>query len=143
MSGEMIPAAGNNKAPALSNREIAVVETRAMANSHDDMLYNNNEDDNTRISILSRRPHVLIRAKEKNIQIGKQAFSVDVYALCGMIRRVTQQIGQYNENDQDAYAAFMVAGLRKIRADMVSSLESAFNVHFHIDDNGNSQFYLG
>lgn len=145
MSGEMIPASGKkNEAPErLSTREIAVMQAKGLADTRDDMLYNEDEDENTRISILTRRPHVLIRAKEKNVQIGKNTYAVDVYEVCGMIRRITQQIGQYNENQNDAYAAYMVAGLRKIRADMVATLESNFGVHFYIDDNGNSSFYLG
>lgn len=42
-----------------------------------------------------------------------------------------------------AYAAYVVAALRKSRADMVSDLEHYFGLHWRIDEaTGKSVFYI-
>lgn len=84
----------------------------------------------------------LLRSKTRQITIGKRRYDVDVYDLIGMIKRVTQQIGQYNENEDDPYAAFMLSGLRSTRTEMASALEQYYGVHFKIED-GQSVFYMG
>lgn len=96
-----------------------------------------------KVKILSAAPHMVIRAKEKSITIGKKEYSVDPYDLIYMIRRTTQMIGQYNDNEDEVFAAYMVANLRKMRTDMASALESHFGVHFQVTETGKSVFWIG
>lgn len=85
----------------------------------------------------------MIRVKKKEISIGKEKYSVDAYDLMRMIRQVTQTIGEYKDAEH-TYSAYVTHGLRKIRNDMASDLETHFSIHFQIDQQtGKSIFFLG
>ena len=84
----------------------------------------------------------LIRSQKKSVSIAGQTFNTDHEALIGMIRQVTQTIGEYTEQST-LYASYMVRSLRKARADMVSDLETHFGIHWRIDEEtGKSVFYI-
>lgn len=93
---------------------------------------------------LSRVPQTaMIRVKKKEITIGKDKYKVDAYDLMRMIRQVTQTIGEYKEAEH-TYSAYVIHGLRKVRNDMASDLETHFSIHFQIDpQTGKSIFFLG
>ncbi len=59
-----------------------------------------------------------------------------------MIKQVTQTIGEYKDRD-NPYSGYVIGALRKARSDMVTDLESHFNIHWEIDEHsGKSIFYM-
>lgn len=81
-------------------------------------------------------------AKKRPVTVAGKQYQLDYESLVRMVRQVTQTIGEYN-GQESAYAAYVVAALRKARADMVSDLEHYFGVHWRIDEaTGKSVFYV-
>jgi hypothetical protein len=82
-----------------------------------------------------------IRVRAKQINVDGHLHMVDPYQLMGMIKNVTQTIGKY-KNMQTLYGDLVVTGLRKVRRDMVSHLESNFRIHWGLDEQSVSMFYM-
>ena len=81
-----------------------------------------------------------IQVRGKKVNINGNERVVDPYELMGMIKNVTQTIGEY-KNMNNAYGDFVIVGLRKIRRDMVSMLKSNFNIHWGLDE-GKTIFFM-
>jgi hypothetical protein len=58
---------------------------------------------------------------------------LDVEQLIGMIKHITQTIGEYKRTD-NAMKDYVIPGLRKMRRQMVDDLECHFHVHWKIDE---------
>ena len=82
---------------------------------------------------------VRVRAREMSICGNKRM--VDPYELMRMIKNVTQTIGEYKDSD-NAFGDFVVTAMRKARQDMVSRLSETFHIHWGIDDNGKTYFFM-
>ena len=82
----------------------------------------------------------LSHIRPKQIRKFGELVYLDPELLMRMIRRVTQNIGEYNDVD-NVYAKYIVPALRKARGDMVSDLETHFRIHWRLDEQGRSDFY--
>jgi hypothetical protein len=83
----------------------------------------------------------ILQVKKREVEIDGIKFDADPYDLITMIRTVTQQIGEYKDQ-QNLFGKYMVAGLRKVRASMVADLQK-FGIHWEIDKNsGESMFWM-
>lgn len=83
----------------------------------------------------------IVQVRSKEIVIAGEKHKVDPYQLIRMIKRVTQNIGEYKLTE-DVYSAVIVGALRKARGDLVGILEKDFNIHWQIGDDGTSVFYM-
>jgi hypothetical protein len=90
--------------------------------------------------IVIRKGNNIVQIKAKEIIIAGERHKVDPYQLIRMIRRVTQNIGEYKLTE-DVYSAVITGALRKARGDLVGILEKDFNIHWQIGDDGTSIFY--
>ena len=82
-----------------------------------------------------------IQIPTKNIQIHGATHKVDPEQLMNMIRYVTMVIGDLKKTD-NVYSQMMLNGLRSSRREMISTLEEHFRLHWRVNDNGESIFYL-
>lgn len=94
-----------------------------------------------RNDIVIRKGNNIVQIKSKEIVIAGEKHKVDPYQLIRMIKRVTQNIGEYKGTEDDVYSAVIVGALRKARGDLVGVLEKNFNIHWQIGDDGTSIFY--
>ncbi len=90
--------------------------------------------------IVIRKGNNIVQIKAKEIVIAGEKHKVDPYQLIRMIKRVTQNIGEYKLTE-DVYSAVITGALRKARGDLVGILEKDFNIHWQIGDDGTSIFY--
>jgi hypothetical protein len=85
-------------------------------------------------ALVQVRPRMLVIAGDK-VQVTPQS-------LIRCIKRVTQNIGEYKDQD-DVYAKVVIGALRKARGDLVSLLENEFHIHWQIDKRtGESHFFM-
>lgn len=84
----------------------------------------------------------VIRSPKKNIVINKENHQVDAYGLIRIIRNLTQQIGAYKNSD-NVYSAYAKDSLRTMRNNVASDLSKHFGIHWSLDANGNSEFWIG
>ena len=83
----------------------------------------------------------MLHVRKREIEIAGQRLTADPHDLMAMIRTVTQQIGDYKKQD-NLLGQYMVEGLRKVRATIVSDLQK-FGIHWEIDKStGESYFYM-
>ena len=73
----------------------------------------------------------------KQIEIGGDY--IDAEVIIRLVKRVTQQIGEYRDADS-AYSHYVIPALRKARSDMLSDLEKHFHIKWRLV-NGQSEFY--
>jgi hypothetical protein len=92
-------------------------------------------------AVVRRSSGITVRVSPKEIMVGRNYRMVDPQELISMIRNITQSIGEYKAMN-NAYGDFVIGGMRKIRRDIVAQLESNFRIHWRLDDDGNSIFYL-
>jgi hypothetical protein len=94
-------------------------------------------------SLSPRAPsNSLVQFRSKAIMIAGQEVKIDPYQLIRAIKRVTQQIGEYKDND-DIFSLVSANAFRKARGDLVNKLEVHFHIHWHIDkETGESVFYM-
>lgn len=84
----------------------------------------------------------IVQVRSKQIAIAGTKAKVDPYQLIRMIKRVTQNIGEY-KICEDVYYAVIIGALRKARGDLVGILENEFGIHWQIDEEtGRSTFYM-
>lgn len=99
------------------------------------------KQESTEITVTNGVRGHIVQVRPKEISCGGQKRHVDPYQLMGMIKSITQTIGEYKNLD-NAFADFATSGLRKTRRDMVSQLEEHFKIHWAIGEDGRSVFYL-
>jgi|SRR5581483_9031980 len=104
----------------------------AEANDSDIVIKSKNSITQKSTSIISRQKRVIINGEKHE---------VDAYQLMRFIKRITQTIGEYKNTDVP-FAAYVIPALRKARGDMASTLETHFNIHWQINDNGESEFFV-
>lgn len=93
-------------------------------------------------SVAPRIGQALVRVTSREIAIGKEKVKVDPYQLMRIIKRLTQNIGEYKESETP-HAKYIVTALRKCRGDAVSDLEHYFHIHWQIDEEtGQSVFSM-
>ncbi len=92
--------------------------------------------------MVARAERNALSIPSKEIVIGKYAYHIDGYQLMNMIRRITQQIGEFNQNTDDPYAAYMTNALRNGRTEMANALQHHFKIYFSLE-NGISTFKFG
>jgi len=84
----------------------------------------------------------MVQVRPKSLKIGGKVYEVDPRQLIRMIKQVTQTIGEYKDRE-NPYAGYVIGALRKARNDMVSDLETHFNIQWEIDEHsGRSIFYM-
>lgn len=83
----------------------------------------------------------VVHVSTKIVKINGRSYRMDPAQLIRMIKTVTQTIGEYKNMD-NPNAAYIINAMRKGRSDMVSDLESHFRIHWKIDENGNSFFWM-
>jgi hypothetical protein len=84
----------------------------------------------------------LIQSARKDIVIQGKKYKVNAYQLMRMIKRITQNIGEYKEMETP-YSAYIITSLRKARGDIVSDLEHYFHIYWSLDETGQSVFTVG
>jgi hypothetical protein len=98
-----------------------------------------NED----IVVRGNRGLVEVQMRGKEMTVAGTKKKVDPYQLIRMIKRVTQNIGEY-KTCEDVYSTIIISALRKARGDLVSLLEGGFGVHWQVDrETGESVFFVG
>jgi hypothetical protein len=93
--------------------------------------------------ILIGRPSgagAMVQVRSKQVVIGGKRIDIDPYQLIRLIKRVTQNIGEYKDLD-DAYSTIVCGALRKARGDLVNILECEFHIHWQVE-NGKSIFFM-
>jgi hypothetical protein len=88
----------------------------------------------------SPRQQPIVQIRKKAIAISGKVHQLDPKQLCRIIMHTTQQIGEYKAMN-NPYSAYVVNALRKARNDMVSDLETNFNIGHRVGENGKSIFY--
>jgi len=83
----------------------------------------------------------VLRVRRREITIADKKYEADPHDLITMIRTVTQQIGDYKQQD-NLLAKYMMDALRKARSAMVSDLQK-FGIHWEVDKaTGESVFWM-
>ena len=84
----------------------------------------------------------IVQVRSREIMLAGEKRKVDPYQLIRMVKRVTQNIGEY-KGQEDVYSKIVIGALRKARGDLVNSLEHNFGIHWQIDEEtGQSIFYM-
>lgn len=84
----------------------------------------------------------IVQVRSREIVIAGEKRRVDPYQLIRIIKRVTQNIGEY-KSAEDIYGKIIIGALRKARGDLVNILEDSFGIHWQIDERtGASVFYM-
>lgn len=84
----------------------------------------------------------LVQVRSRELMIGGKKVKVDPHQLIRLIKRVTQNIGEY-KGLEDIYSTIVCGALRKARGDLVNILETEFHIHWNIDkESGESVFYM-
>jgi hypothetical protein len=84
----------------------------------------------------------IVQVRSKMMTVAGKKVNVDPYQLIRLIKRVTQNIGEYKQHE-DVYGAVIIGALRKARGDLVNILEDEFHIHWQISpDTGESTFYM-
>lgn len=92
--------------------------------------------------LILKRNGSIVQVRTKELIIAGKKQKVDPHQLIRMIKRVTQNIGEY-KSCEDVYSSVIVTALRKARGDLVSILETEFNIHWEINqDTGESNFFM-
>lgn len=102
--------------------------------ANDIAIYNGNP-------LSKRGGGAIVQVRSKEVMVAGKKINLDPYQLIRMIKQVTQTIGEYKGQD-NPYALYVVKGMRKIRADMVSDLEHNFRIHWQVGDDGTSVFFM-
>lgn len=105
--------------------------------------------DKNEISIYRGNPltqrtggNAIVQVRSKELMVAGKKRKVDPYQLIRLIKRVTQNIGEYKDNE-DVYSAVIIGALRKARGDLVGILEEEFHIHWQIDETtGHSVFHM-
>jgi len=88
----------------------------------------------TAIGIPVQQFPKLIHFQAKQLTINGTVCLIDAEQLMGMIKNITQTIGEY-KNMNNPMKHYVIPGLRKIRRDMVNDLEHHFHIHWQINQN--------
>lgn len=113
-------------------KELAPVESAPV---DDVVIYQGNP-------LVGRPRGEMVQVRPKALKIAGKVYNVDPRQLIRMIKQVTQTIGEYKDKE-NPYSGYVIGALRKARSDMVSDLESHFNIHWEIDEHtGRSVFYM-
>jgi len=122
-----------------------MTDTTALAVTKQNDLVTDNDTDIVihKGNPIAKKPaNALVQVRSKELMIAGQKRKVDPYQLIRMIKRVTQNIGEYKDSD-DVYSALICGALRKARGDLVTILESEFHIHWQINqDTGESVFFM-
>lgn len=97
---------------------------------------------NNNVDVIQSKSLDIIKINNKDVVINGKKESVDPYQLMGLIKNVTQTIGEYKiHNNVFSYA--IIVGLRKSRRELVTKLEEIFGIHWKIDKlTGESIFFI-
>lgn len=121
----------NNKGMSLSNLN----EMTAVQDNSDIQIQQ-------RVPLVRQAPQAAIQIRSKQVALGGRRIDVDPYQLIRVIKRVTQNIGEYKDLE-DVYSTIICGALRKARGDLVNILESQFHIHWEVDaTTGKSIFYM-
>lgn len=118
MDSENLPALRDHlPAPAASESPITVYKTDKPVSS----------------GLAIHRSHGMVQFQRKAITINGQTRDISAEQLMGMIKNITQTIGEYKKMD-NPMKDYVIPGLRKIRRDMVNDLEHHFHIHWKIEE---------
>lgn len=130
---EPVVVSKNQLVPAQKKNQVAVRQEEPKGNSL--VIHRGSQ-------VARRTGQALVQVRPKAITIGGQKVPVDPYQLMRIIKRLTQNIGEYKESETP-HAKYIVTALRKCRGDAVSDLEHHFHIHWQIDEEtGQSVFYM-
>lgn len=74
----------------------------------------------------------VVRIPRQDIMLDDKRYSTDPNELISMIKQITQMVGDYRK-ENTIFGAFMIHGLRKVRASMVATLQQHFKISWSID----------
>ena len=128
------------------SREVAIAEPKEDKEDKEDIVvYQEKRRDlkersSPRTLVVKQRPRELVQYQTKRVVIDKESYRIDAYALMQMIKKITQEIGEYKDSE-NPFSAYLISGLRKTRATIVQDLNTHFNIKWSLDDRGNSNFF--
>ncbi len=135
MSGSIIPW-GKKKEQEQEEKPSTAVAVREERKS-DIAIYKGNP-----LAPARTGNNALVQVRSKELMVAGKKRKVDPYQLIRIIKRVTQNIGEY-KGYEDVYSSVIVGALRKARGDLVNILEDEFHIHWQINaDTGESVFYM-
>jgi len=126
------------KSTAIAVREESTPKGELVEAEHHELIERRRND----IEIRRGRSGAIVQVRSREIVIAGEKRKVDPYQLIRIIKRVTQNIGEY-KSAEDIYGKIIIGALRKARGDLVNILEDSFGIHWQIDERtGASVFYM-
>lgn len=122
--------------PWTSKKKEATTEVAVKEDTKDIAIYRGNP------LATKSQSGALVQVRSKELMIAGKKRKVDPHQLIRIIKRVTQNIGEY-KGYEDVYSAVIIGALRKARGDLVNILEDEFHIHWQIsNETGESVFYM-
>lgn len=125
-----------------TSEEESRILARVLARVLSDQGNNKKSEKSSNTLIVEDRKRTLkgVEVRSKSLMVGKEKFDVDAPTLMAMIRNVTQTIGEY-KGAGNAYAKYVVPGLRRTRQQIAADLQKYFNIKWELNEQGESVFF--